>query len=179
MSTRIPFAQVFRGPPTSIDPNAVADIDPADFVPRDITPPPRGRQPNPNSTPTLAPAATFNSPTSLKMSQPFPPSSLSVRGTRTPQMLEYERQAADRVREQEAMDKERKAMKDQIILMQREKEKIEQEEYEMKQFYEAAALKHEEERRAHKEEVRRFEERVRTFERLKRDHEVGRESRPD
>lgn len=56
--------------------------------------------------------------------------------------------------------------------MQREKERIEQEEYEMKRYYEAEALKHEEMVRAHREVVKRFEEEVRRFERRRKDHEV-------
>lgn len=44
--------------------------------------------------------------------------------------------------------------------MTREAERITQEEYEMKQFYEAEALKHAEEVRLHQDEVRRHQERV-------------------
>jgi nicotinic acid mononucleotide adenylyltransferase len=75
------------------------------------------------------------------------------RGTRTPQMLEYERQAEERAKEQEAMAEERERMMEAEAKMQQEIERIAQEEYEMKQYYEAEALRHAEEIRAHQEGV--------------------------
>jgi hypothetical protein len=73
------------------------------------------------------------------------------RGTRTPQMLEYERQAEERAKEQEAMQEERDRMMEAETKMQQEIERIAQEEYEMRQYYEAEALRHAEEVRAHQE----------------------------
>lgn len=73
------------------------------------------------------------------------------RGTRTPQMLEFERQAEERAREQEAMQEERDRMQEAELRMQDEVDRISQEEYEMKQYYEAEALKHAEEIRLHQE----------------------------
>lgn len=98
------------------------------------------------------------------------------RGTRTPQMLEYERQAEERAKEQEAMQEERERMMEAENKMQQEIERIAQEEYEMKQYYEAEALRHAEEIRAHKEEVRRYQARLREHERRIRDHEVSSEA---
>lgn len=66
-------------------------------------------------------------------------------------MLEYERQAEERAKEQEAMQEERERMMEAENKMQQEIERIAQEEYEMKQYYEAEALRHAEEIRAHKE----------------------------
>jgi hypothetical protein len=73
------------------------------------------------------------------------------RGTRTAQMLEYERQAEERSREQDAMNDERERMMEEQARMRAEQERIAQEEYEMKQYYEAEALKHAEEVRIHQE----------------------------
>lgn len=73
------------------------------------------------------------------------------RGTMTPQMLEYERQADERAKEMEAMNDERERMADMEAKIQREQERIAQEEYEMKQYYEAEALRHAEEMRLHQE----------------------------
>ena len=73
------------------------------------------------------------------------------RGTRTAQMLEYERQAEERAREQDAMNEERERMLEEQARMRAEQERIAQEEYEMKQYYEAEALKHAEEVRMHQE----------------------------
>lgn len=60
--------------------------------------------------------------------------------------------------------------------MQREIERIAQEEYEMRQFYEAEALKHAEEMRAHQEEVRRHQARVREHRQRVLDHEATTEA---
>jgi hypothetical protein len=73
------------------------------------------------------------------------------RGTRTAQMLEYERQADERSREQDAMNEERERMLEEQARMRAEQERISQEEYEMRQYYEAEALKHAEEVRIHQE----------------------------
>jgi hypothetical protein len=66
-------------------------------------------------------------------------------------MLEYERQADERAREQEQMNEERDRMLEEQSRMRVEQERIAQEEYEMRQYYEAEALKHAEEVRIHQE----------------------------
>jgi hypothetical protein len=76
-----------------------------------------------------------------------------ARGTRTAQMLEYERQADERAREQEQMNEERDRMLEEQSRMRVEQERIAQEEYEMRQYYEAEALKHAEEVRIHQEGI--------------------------
>ncbi|TVY50218.1 hypothetical protein LCER1_G008706, partial [Lachnellula cervina] len=70
-----------------------------------------------------------------------------ARGTRTPQMLEYERQAEERQKEYDRMQEERERMQGAEEKIQQEQERIAQEEYEMRQYYEAEALKHAEEMR--------------------------------
>jgi len=60
--------------------------------------------------------------------------------------------------------------------MEREAERIAQEEYEMEQYYQAEALRHAEELRAHQEEIRKHQERVRAHERRMRDHEASSEA---
>ena len=74
-----------------------------------------------------------------------------ARGTRTPQMLEYERQAEERAREQDAMNEERERMLEEQARMRAEQDRIAQEEHEMRQYYEAEALKHAEDVRIHQE----------------------------
>ncbi|KAH7336654.1 hypothetical protein BKA65DRAFT_37877 [Rhexocercosporidium sp. MPI-PUGE-AT-0058] len=100
----------------------------------------------------------------------------TIRGTRTPQMLEYERQAEERAREMAQIEEDRARMNEEMDKMTREQERIAQEEYEMKQYYEAEALRHAEEMRLHKEEVRRHQERVREHARRIRDHEASSEA---
>ncbi len=73
------------------------------------------------------------------------------KGTRTAQMLEYERQAEERAREQDQMNEERDRMLEEQSKMRAEQERIAQEEYEMRMYYEAEALKHAEEVRIHQE----------------------------
>jgi hypothetical protein len=75
----------------------------------------------------------------------------ALKGTRTPQMLEYERQAEERAKEQDQMNEERDRMLEEQSRMRVEQERISQEEYEMRQYYEAEALKHAEEVRIHQE----------------------------
>lgn len=122
-----------------------------------------------------------------------------MRGTRTPQMLEYERQAEERAREIAQVEEDRSRMNEEMDKMTREQERIAQEEYEMRQYYEAEALRHAEEMRLHKEgessqmeeircirevgriltiivEVRRHQERVRDHARRIRDHEASSEA---
>ncbi len=74
-----------------------------------------------------------------------------MRGTRTPQMLEYERQAEERAREMAQIEADRARMAEEMEKMTREQERIAQEEYEMRQYYEAEALRHAEEMRLHKD----------------------------
>ncbi|CAL3972216.1 unnamed protein product [Diplocarpon coronariae] len=99
-----------------------------------------------------------------------------LRGTRTPQMLEYERQAEERAREAAQVEEERERMVEERERMAREQERIAQEEYEMRQYYEAEALRHAEEMRLHKEEVRRHQELIKDHDRRIRDHEASSEA---
>lgn len=129
---------------------------------------------------------TQSSPTSqLDRNLPSPPSSFSSimatqpptgLGARTPQMLEYERQAEERAKEQDRMQEERDRMALELSNIRKEQDRIAQEEYEMRQYYEAEALRHAEEKRLHEEEVRRHQERVREHERRIRDHEASSEA---
>lgn len=66
-------------------------------------------------------------------------------------MLEYERQAEERAREMAQIEEDRARMNEEMDKMAREQERIAQEEYEMRQYYEAEALRHAEEMRLHKE----------------------------
>ena len=97
-------------------------------------------------------------------------------GTRTPQMLEYERQAEERAKEADKMQEERDVMMDAELKMQQEIERIAQEEYEMRQYYEAEALKHAEEVRSHQEEVRKHQARLREHQQRVLDHEASSEA---
>src|ERR1700709_127452 len=82
---------------------------------------------------------------------PSPPASIMSQttqvqlGTRTPQMLEYERQAEERAKEQDRMQEERDRMAEELDRIRKEQDRIAQEEYEMRQYYEAEALRHAEE----------------------------------
>lgn len=98
------------------------------------------------------------------------------RGTRTPKMLEYERQAEQRLLEAQRIEAERDRIQQDQAAMRREQERISQEEYEMEQYYEAEALKHAEELRLHQEEVKRHQERKREHDRKMRDHEASSEA---
>ena len=119
-------------------------------------------------------------------------------------MAEYERQAEERAREMAQVEEDRARMNEEREKMTREQERIAQEEYEMRQYYEAEALRHAEEMRLHKEgecllplrnpseegregsgieclltikvEVRRHQERVREHARRIRDHEASSEA---
>ena len=121
-----------------------------------------------SSTDTTSPVARDRP--ALRMAQ------AGTRGTRTPQMLEYERQAEERAIEAEKMQEERDRMMEAELKMRKEQERIAQEEYEMRQYYEAEALKHAEEVRLHQEEVRRHQERIREHERRVLDHEASSEA---
>jgi hypothetical protein len=118
-----------------------------------------------SSTSSVSPATRFQG-----MAQPV------KMGTRTPQMLEYERQAEERAREAERMQEERETMLESESRIQKEIERIAQEEYEMKQYYEAEALKHAEEVRLHQEEVRRHQQRLREHQQRVLDHEASSEA---
>ncbi|CZS98868.1 uncharacterized protein RAG0_07433 [Rhynchosporium agropyri] len=101
----------------------------------------------------------------------------TMRGTRTPQMLEYERQAEERASQLAQIEEDRAMMNEEMEKMTRETERIAQEEHEMRQYYEAEALRHAEEMRLHQEvEVRRHQARVREHERRVRDHEASSEA---
>ena len=67
-------------------------------------------------------------------------------------------------------------MQDEISAIDREADRIAQEEYEMEQYYQAEALKHAEEMRLHQEEVKKHQERVRAHQRRMRDHEASSEA---
>jgi hypothetical protein len=139
--SRIPLEQVFRAKPGpgSIDTNSNSSVvtrSPSNSTKRtsysssSSSPPPRGRTGYGEKLAGFGGLSTFSnffgsgSGNLGAMAAP-------VRGTRTAQMLEYERQADERAREQEQMNA--------------------QEEYEMRQYYEAEALKHAEEVRIHQE----------------------------
>jgi hypothetical protein len=77
-------------------------------------------------------SSTASSPP-LAKAQPVIMAQQIKMGTRTPQTLEYERQAEERAKEAEKMQEERDAMLDVELKMQREQERIAQEEYEMRQ----------------------------------------------
>jgi hypothetical protein len=94
---------------------------------------------------------TFASISGFTLNNYFASMATPARGTRTPQMLEYERQAEERAREQDAMNEERERMLEEQPRMRAEQDRIAQEEHEMKQYYEAEALKHAEEVRIHQE----------------------------
>ena len=67
-------------------------------------------------------------------------------------------------------------MQEELSVIEREAERIAQEEYEMEQYYQAEALRHAEELRVHQEEIRKHQERVRAHERRMRDHEASSEA---
>jgi hypothetical protein len=94
---------------------------------------------------------TFGSISGFTLNHYFASMATPARGTRTPQMLEYERQAEERAREQDAMNEERERMLEEQARMRAEQDRIAQEEHEMRQYYEAETLKHAEEVRIHQE----------------------------
>lgn len=164
-NTRIPFAQAFKTQPDSATKVAFnsEEMNPDDFVPRDVSAPSIKEERSVTSQRGRG-YGSFSQPTR------------AFRGTRTPQMLEFERQAEERAREQEAMQEERDRMMEMEVKIQRDKERIEQEEYEMQQYYQAEALKHADELRYHQEEVRRHQDRMRAHERMMMDHEASSEA---
>lgn len=167
-STRIPFAQAFKTQPDSVTKVAFnsEEMDPDDFVPRDVS------APSPQQGRSMTSQRGGGGGGNGSLSQP----TRMFRGTRTPQMLEFERQAEERAREQEAMQEERDKMMEMEMKIQKDRERIEQEEYEMRQYYEAEALRHADELRYHQEEVRRHQDRVRAHERMMMDHEASSEA---
>ncbi|KHJ30211.1 hypothetical protein EV44_g0249 [Erysiphe necator] len=74
--------------------------------------------------------------------------------TRTAKMLEFERQAGERMREVEIMNKERNRMVEELIKIQQEQDHIAQE-HQIALYYQTEALKHAEEVRINREEERR------------------------
>jgi len=174
--SRIPLEQVFRSKPGSTDTSSTSTTtrSPSQSTKRtsysssSSSPPPvedrRGRSGYPSSSQTKAPSqfqslsqtrggglTTFGSSSGFAISNYFAKMAAPPRGTRTAQMLEYERQADERAREQDAMSEERERMLEEQARMAAEQERIAQEEYEMRQYYEAEALKHAEEVRIHQE----------------------------
>jgi hypothetical protein len=97
-------------------------------------------------------------------------------GTRNAKMLEYERQAEERAKEQSRMEEERQRMSTEQTNIAAEQERIAKEQYEMDQYYEAEALRHAEEMRIHQEEVRRHQARVREHQMRLQDHEASSEA---
>lgn len=69
-----------------------------------------------------------------------------------------------------------RTVQDELSAMEREAERIAQEEYEMEQYYQAEALRHAEELRIHQDEIKKHAERVRAHERRMRDHEASSEA---
>lgn len=193
--SRIPLNQVFRAKADStssngsrpdfdvLEPRDVTNSptpsdfsEPVDITPKDVTAPSRVFPSLPSifTRPKAAPNMASSSPV-LNGNGAMNGNGVSnggpVRGNRNPKMLEYERQAEERMREQDRMEEERNRMANEQSRMRQEQERIAQEQYEMDQYYEAEALKHAEEMRIHQEEVRRHQERVREHERKLRDHE--------
>jgi hypothetical protein len=80
-----------------------------------------------------------------------------TRGAVPPKMIEFERQAEQRAREQDEMAAAQDRMLEAQSRIAQEAERIAQEQYEMEQYYETEALKHAEEMRVHLEEVKRHE----------------------
>ena len=176
-STRIPFAQVFKTQPDNLSQRVALnedEMDPADFVPRDVSAPSLRGGGAGSLQGGAGGGTSFQGGGGINRSNTQP--TQVFRGTRTPQMLEFERQAEERAREQEAMQEERDRMMETEAKIQRDKERIEQEEYEMRQYYEAEALKHADELRYHQEEVRKHQDRVRAHERMLLDHEASSEA---
>jgi flagellar biosynthesis GTPase FlhF len=127
------------------------------------------RKTSPNSSPKPLPSVPrFN----MSQSNGGPRPS----GTRNAKMLEYERQAEERVKEQLRMEEERERMSTEQTNIAQEQERIAKEQYEMDQYYEAEALRHAEEMRVHQEEVRRHQARVREHQMRLQDHEASSEA---
>ncbi|TVY91130.1 Reticulocyte-binding protein-like protein a [Lachnellula willkommii] len=156
--SRIPLTQVFRSKSNSTS-STSSDSGTTSPQTRD-------------TTPIFSSPVRANTLPGFGMAQP----NGGARGTRTPQMLEYERQAEERQKEYDRMQEERERMQEAEDKIQQEQERIAQEEYEMRQYYEAEALKHAEEMRVHQEEIRRHQQRVREHQRRLQDHEASAEA---
>lgn len=181
--------------------DVLGDLIPKDITPKDITPIVRREtagsiSPKNTKGPTLArrgtdsvvPADVFV-PRDVSSPQRTPPRPAPVRlnmsqsnggprpaGNRNAKMLEYERQADERAKEQSRMEEERQRMATEQMNIAQEQERIAQEQYEMDQYYEAEALRHAEEMRIHQEEVRRHQARVREHQMRLQDHEASSEA---
>ncbi|KAG9233538.1 hypothetical protein BJ875DRAFT_511833 [Amylocarpus encephaloides] len=203
--SRIPLNQVFRAKSNSTSSNGSAQENDL-FIPRDVTKSPTAPtldtksiipEDITNSPKSGSPKSIFDtfgakdvsSNTSVSNSPPQPIAIMAqpngngttggpprAGGNRNPRMLEYERQAEERAREQDRMDEERSRMREEQDRMSREQERIAQEQYEMDQYYEAEALKHAEELRVHQEEIRRHQARVREHQMRLQDHEASSEA---
>ena len=179
--SRIPLEQVFRSKPGSIDTSSTTtstrslsqSTKRTSYSSSSSSPPPVEREKEGDSRgrsgyPTQVKAqyfsqsqsqaqsqykglTTFGSISGFTLNNYFASMATPARGTRTPQMLEYERQAEERAREQDAMNEERERMLEEQARMRAEQDRIAQEEHEMRQYYEAEALKHAEEVRIHQE----------------------------
>ncbi|QSZ30330.1 hypothetical protein DSL72_004852 [Monilinia vaccinii-corymbosi] len=93
-----------------------------------------------------------------------------------PRIVEYERQAEQRAREQDLMTAAQDRMLEAQARIQADADRIAQEQYEMEQYYETEALKHAEEMRVHQAEVRKHEEFMRAHDRKLREHEASMEA---
>ncbi|EPE24684.1 hypothetical protein GLAREA_08537 [Glarea lozoyensis ATCC 20868] len=183
--------------------DVLGDLYPKDITPKDITPIVRrgttdSFSPKKPKKPTLARRGTDSViPTddivprtilSPKKSSPKPVPAVvrnnmsqsnggpRAAGNRNAKMLEYERQAEERAKEQARMEEERQRMSTEQMNIAQEQERIAQEQYEMDQYYEAEALRHAEEMRIHQDEVRRHQARVREHQMRLQDHEASSEA---
>lgn len=152
--TRIPLQQIFRAASFRKKSASVSSQDSNSSIESPTT--------SPEQSPAVKPLPRLPPAPRNRTSDPFTfaqfgrgLSSMSappmMRGTRTPQMLEYERQAEERAREMAQINEDRDRMADELAKITRDQERIAQEEYEMRQYYEAEALRHAEEMRLHKE----------------------------
>ncbi|CAD6501412.1 BgTH12-01664 [Blumeria graminis f. sp. triticale] len=78
---------------------------------------------------------------------------MAARGILTAKMLEFERQAEERYRENEVMAAERNRMLEELGIIQQEQNRILEEKHTMSKYYESEALKHAEETRKHREDL--------------------------
>jgi hypothetical protein len=156
------------------------------FVPKDIKKPTLARRGTDSVVPKDASVSrTLSAPIKSAPRPVLPVTSINMSqsnggpraaGTRNAKMLEYERQAEERAKEQSRMEEERERMATEQANIAQEQERIAREQYEMDQYYEAEALRHAEEMRIHQEEVRRHQARVREHQMRLQDHEASSEA---
>jgi len=102
--SRIPLDRVFRSNSKSSPPRDIITQDNKAVGPKPLPSPPYESQSKPFEPAIITSRPIMSSPASSFMSGP--PQRVMM-GTRTPQMIEYERQAEERAKEQERMDEER------------------------------------------------------------------------